>query len=156
MLALCSFVKFFKSRVGLNRSWFVIHDKIFNFHDWVHCYHEPFHDKIKRQKSVDLSMDLWHLYNMKIILILWTLNYLDCVPSLYWFFPYCSQSSQLILKNLISPISKKHDQAYLHNLNNVFDFIGWYFELHCIWWNEMVVCLYQKTYYTKIYNKATI
>ena len=25
-------------------------------------------------------MDLWHLNNMKVILTLWTLNYVDCVP----------------------------------------------------------------------------
>ena len=30
-------------RVRLNRSSFVIHDEILNFHDWILCYHELFH-----------------------------------------------------------------------------------------------------------------
>ena len=34
----------------------MIHDKVLNFHDGIICYHEPFHDKIKRQKSLELSM----------------------------------------------------------------------------------------------------
>ena len=53
-------------------SWFMINDLILNFHDWILCYHEPFHDKIKRWKSLELPMDLW---NLKVILTLWTLNY---------------------------------------------------------------------------------
>ena len=35
-------------RVGLNRSWFVVHNEILKFHDWILCYYDPFHDKIKR------------------------------------------------------------------------------------------------------------
>ena len=35
-------------KVWLNGSWFFIHSKALNFHDWVLCYHEPFHNKIKR------------------------------------------------------------------------------------------------------------
>ena len=71
-------------RVRLNKSWFFIQDKVLNFHDffefsWVFCYHKPFHDKIKR--SMELSMDLWHLNKMKVILTLWTMNYaFFCVP----------------------------------------------------------------------------
>ena len=53
-------------------SWFMINDLVLNFHDWILCYHEPFHDKIKRWKSLELPMDLW---NLKVILTLWTLNY---------------------------------------------------------------------------------
>ena len=64
-------------RVRFNRLWFVIHSLVFNFHDWILCYHEPFHGKIKKLKSLELSMDLW---NFKVILTLWTLNYVDCVP----------------------------------------------------------------------------
>ena len=30
-----------------------------------------------------LSMDLWHLKNMKVVLTLWTLDYVDCVPFSY-------------------------------------------------------------------------
>ena len=46
-------------------SWFMINDLVLNFH-------KPFHDKIKRWKSLELPMDLW---NLKVILTLWTLNY---------------------------------------------------------------------------------
>ena len=49
---------------------------------------------------------------------------LDCVFFLYWFFPYCSQSSQLILKNLILKFLKKHETSI--NLTTIFDFIGWF------------------------------
>ena len=62
-------------RVGLNGPWFVIHDDVLNFHDWIFCYHKLFHDKVKRYKSMELSMNLWHLNHMKVI----TLKYVDCV-----------------------------------------------------------------------------
>ena len=42
---------------------------------------------------------------------------------LYWFFPYCSQSNQLIKKISYSQISEKYDQTSI-NLTNVFNFIG--------------------------------
>ena len=32
------------------------------------------------KKSLKLSMDLWHLNNMKVILTRWTLNYVECIP----------------------------------------------------------------------------
>ena len=70
------FLPFYK--VWLNESWFVIHNKALNFHDWILCYHDLFHDKIK--KSIEISKDLWCLNNMKVILTLWTLNYVDCLP----------------------------------------------------------------------------
>ena len=35
-------------RVRLNGSWFVNHDRIFNFHDWILFYLELFYGKIKR------------------------------------------------------------------------------------------------------------
>ena len=35
-------------RVRLNRSWFTIHDEVLNFHKKIFCFHEPFHDKIKK------------------------------------------------------------------------------------------------------------
>ena len=54
------------SRVQLNRLWFVIHDKILKFHDWILCNYKPFHNKIKRCKSLELSMDMWHLNNRKL------------------------------------------------------------------------------------------
>ena len=42
-----------KYRIQLNRLWLMIHNKVFNFHDWILCYHEPFHDKIKA-KSIGI------------------------------------------------------------------------------------------------------
>ena len=92
-------------RVRFNRSWFVIHDEAWNFHDWILCYHEHFHEKIKREKSLELPINLWHLNSMKVLLTLWTLNYFNCV-FLYWFFPHCSQSNQPIFKNLILKFPK--------------------------------------------------
>ena len=67
---------------------------------------------------MELSMDLWHSNNMKVILALWALNCCLCSSFLYWFFPYSSQSSQPILKNL----SEKHDKTSI-NLTNIFDHI---------------------------------
>ena len=55
--------------------WFVIHNYVLNFHEGILSQQEPFHDKIKRWKPLELSMDLWHLNKMKAIVTLWTLNY---------------------------------------------------------------------------------
>ena len=77
-----------------DESCFMIH-KVLNFQDWNLCDKEPFHDKIKRYISLELSRDLWHLNDMK--------NYLStvniephCVHFFIMFFPYCSKSRQLI------------------------------------------------------------
>ena len=55
-------------RVWLNRLWFGIHNKMLNFHEWTLRYNELFHDNRRKWKSMDLSMDLWHSNNMKVIL----------------------------------------------------------------------------------------
>ena len=65
---------------------------------------------------MDLSINLWHSNNMKVILcklakdnyfwILWALNYFGCIPFFYWFFPYGSQSSQKNLKSFIPEFLK--------------------------------------------------
>ena len=57
---------------------------------WNLCYNELLHDNRRKWKSMDLSMDLWHSNNLKVILpnftkdhcfwTLWTLNYVDCIP----------------------------------------------------------------------------
>ena len=39
---------YIKCRVWPNGSCFVIHDEVLNFHDWIICYHELFHNKIKK------------------------------------------------------------------------------------------------------------
>ena len=74
-------------RVWLNGLWFGSHNKILNFHNWTPCYNELFYNNRRKWKSMDLSMDLWHSNNMKVILpnfatdhcfwTLWTL-YVDC------------------------------------------------------------------------------
>ena len=48
----------------------------------------------KRQKPLELKMDLWHLNNTKVVLTLWTLNYVDCVPlsCLYYLHNVLSQA----------------------------------------------------------------
>ena len=59
-------------------SWFMMRFWIFTTEFF--CYHMGLlHDKIKQYKSFELSMDQWHLNYMKVILTLWTLNYLECV-----------------------------------------------------------------------------
>ena len=59
-------------------SWFMT--RFWIFMTEILCYQEPFHDKTKKWKSMELSVDLWHLNNMKIILTLWTLIYVVCFP----------------------------------------------------------------------------
>ena len=68
--------------VQLNGSCFMIHDEVLNFHDWIFCYRKHFTKNLKKDKNYwDYQwMDLWYLNNMKVISILWTLNYVDCVP----------------------------------------------------------------------------
>ena len=41
-------------RVRLIRLWFVIHKEVLNFHDWILCYHQPFHDNIKKTEKYQL------------------------------------------------------------------------------------------------------
>ena len=113
------FVTGFTIRVQLNRNWFVIQNEVLNFHNEICCYHELFH-KAKRIKLMKLSMDLWHLDNMKIIITLWTMNCWLCSFYLYWFFLYYSQSSQVILKNLILEFPKK-----TWSKHNWFDWYSW-------------------------------
>ena len=77
-------------RGRLNRLRFGIQNKVLNFHDWTLFYHELFQNSRKKQKSIDLAMDLWHSNNMKVILCnfakdhcfwtFWTPNYVDCIP----------------------------------------------------------------------------
>ena len=54
--------------------WF-IYNEILGFHNWIVCYHGHFQHKLRRWKSLELKMDLWHLTDMKVILTLkyWTL-----------------------------------------------------------------------------------
>ena len=36
--------------------WFIIHSKAFNFHDWIFCYHEPFHNNRKNQRKQTIDL----------------------------------------------------------------------------------------------------
>ena len=74
-LAKYTYIYYFAIKVWLNGSWFVIHNEILEFHNWIVCYHEHFQHKLRRWKSLELKMDLWHLTDMKVILTLkyWTL-----------------------------------------------------------------------------------
>ena len=94
-------------RVWLNRLWFGIHNRISNFHDWALCHNELFHNSRRKRKSMDLSMDLWHSNNMKVILpnfakdhcfwTLWKLNKWPWLCSLYSFF--CIDYFQILFSN---------------------------------------------------------
>ena len=97
----CAWQKGFKDfqrlyRVWLKWSWFVIHDEVLNFPNWILSYHEPFDHKIKKinQGNYQWIYDIFD--NTKVISTLWTLNYGDCAPFFlfFLFFPYCWQSSQ--------------------------------------------------------------
>ena len=46
-------------RVRLSGSWFMIYNEVLNFYDWILCYHELFHDKVKTHSNI--SMDLWFI-----------------------------------------------------------------------------------------------
>ena len=65
-----------------------------------------------------LSMDLWHLNNMKVILILWTLNYKLLCSFFVLILPILFTMGQTNSKNFFSRISKKHD------LNSISDYVG--------------------------------
>ena len=109
--------KWYCYRVRFNGSWFGTNDKVLNSHDRTLGYRELSHDDRKKWKSMNLSMDLWHSYNIKVILsnfakhhcfwALWTVNYADCI-SFYCIdsFHYSSQSSQQFKKILFSNFRK--------------------------------------------------
>ena len=99
----------YNTRGQFNRSWFVIHNKVLNFHDWI----------------LELSMDLWHLNSTKVISTLWTLNYDDCVPFLVLILSILFTIKATNLWKPYSWISKKHDQTSI-NLTDVFNFKGWF------------------------------
>ena len=99
-------------------------------------------------------MVLWHVNNMKVILTCWRLNWMLIVFFfLYWFFPYCSQSSQLIWKNLILKFSKNMIKPpliwFMYLTLSLISKLCW------VWWNQMVNCLYYINY-TKIYSKNVV
>ena len=110
-------------RVRLNGSWFVFHDKVLNFHDWILCNHES-SAQDKTIKPMGLPMDLGHLNNIKVILTLWTLNSGDRVPLFYWLFWILLTMDSTNLKKSYSRLSEKHDQSSINLTNIVLNFIG--------------------------------
>ena len=59
-------------------------------------------------------MHLWHLNNMKVILTLWTLNYVDCVPFVVLILSLLFTSEPNNLEKSYSRISEKHDQTSIN------------------------------------------
>ena len=84
---------------------------------------------------------------MKVILTLWTLNYVDFLFSSK---KESCQLCQLTLKNLDLKPPKNMIKPPLSNL---FDFIGWLPNYNCVWSNVSVAF---PKYTTKIYRKVTI
>ena len=127
-LAKYTYRYYFAIKFRLNGSWFVIHDEILEFHNWTLCYHEHFQDKIKRWKSLELKMDLWHLTDMKVILTLQILNFAEsCAPfscidsfafdEIKWlcaFFKHTTQKSITKSHELVLPTSVSCSWYYLH------------------------------------------
>ena len=79
-------------------------------------------DEVSKPFSVCLAAD--DGLNMKVILTLWTLNYIDCVPfSFSDSLNTCPPSNQLIYQKIILKFAKKLDQISI-NLTNAFAFIA--------------------------------
>ena len=70
---------------------------------------------------MELPLNLWHLNDMKVILMLWTLLIVLLFLVLILSILFAIKSTNL--KKSSSSICKKHDQTSI-NLTNVFDFIG--------------------------------
>ena len=88
----------------------MIHNVVLNFQDRILCYHERFH-KIKNKNHWKYQC-ICAFKQYESYLETCNLNYVDCVPFSYIdFFSYCSQVSQLILKNLSLEFCEKHDQT---------------------------------------------
>ena len=54
-------------RVQLNGSIFMINDEVLNFHDWILCCHEPFHDNVKNLRKISTDLYLRNYNNVKCI-----------------------------------------------------------------------------------------
>ena len=67
-------------RVWLSGPWFVIHNEVWIFMTEFFDFMGLFMTFKKKWKSLDLSVGLWHWNNTKVILTLWTLNYVDRLP----------------------------------------------------------------------------
>ena len=85
--------------------------------------------------SIIYSCHIISGHNMKLILTIWTLDFVDCVP-FSWYF---SQSSQLILKNLILKLPKNMIKPLLLIWKRIWLY-RLIFELRYVWWNQMLAC----------------
>ena len=45
----------------------MIHNEGLNFHNWVLCYHEPFHDNVKNQRKISIDLYLQNYNHVKCI-----------------------------------------------------------------------------------------
>ena len=50
----------------LSGSWFVNHDKVLNFHNWILCYCEPFHSNVKKKQTKKMANN-FYILEVKII-----------------------------------------------------------------------------------------
>ena len=100
---------------------------------------------------MELPLNLWHLNDMKVILMLWTLLIVLLFLVLILSILFAIKSTNL--KKSSSSICKKHDQTSI-NLTNVFDFIGKY--MNSIAFDEIKWLGSFTKYTTKNYNNTTI
>ena len=97
---------------------------------------------------MELSMDLWHLNNLKDALTLWTLNHVDCIPfSCIDPFRIVHNCANLIKKILILSLRKTSNLSWFHCCISLYRLT---FELRCVWFCAFTKCT------KKIYSKATI
>ena len=101
----------------------IVTSKVSNFFQLLPKYHESFHGKKRRWKSMELSMDLWDWNKMKATISFWTAKYVDCIAFLLLFLSILFTIEPNNFKKSYSLISEKHDQSSI-NLTNVFNFIG--------------------------------
>ena len=128
-------------KVYLHGSRYVIHKEVLNFHDWIFLLSWAFSQQDKKMKIIEIING--HLINIKIILTIWTLKYVDCFSfSFIDFFLYYSQLSQLIYKNIFLKFAKNMIKPPWFNQCIGLDIYRLIFKLCCVWWNQMVVCLF--------------
>ena len=120
-------------RVGLTGSWFAVHNKVLNFHIWILCYHEPYHDNVKNPRKYQWILYLWNLNHTKFILheyandhYLWILSVLinvDFVLIFYIDTLHVFNIEYRVISNLKNLILKfpKNSQNFI-NLTTVFLF----------------------------------
>ena len=129
-----------RSRVRLNKSWFMIH-KVLSFHNWILCYHGPFSQKCKKSKEntnglcIFEILIIWSLSHKYILMIityehvqywLMLISFLCLILILPMFFNWVISN----LKNLILKFSKSITKTlstwltYFYLLTNYLNYVG--------------------------------